>query len=441
MTSPGIPPGLDLDVVGRFKDAMGSLVAGFSELASKVKAEASVIKAEATGIKSEMQLVSSEMSLIKLEGVGFDDIKKAREEVGKLATAAKTQLTSAFGAVRTQATSAFTAASSRTSAATASLRTFAVSARASGTAMAASARSTLAMAAAQTRAGAATAVATIRTVASAIAQRAVAVVTRLWAAAQALLNAAMRMNPLGLIITGITLLVGLIVLAYQRSATFRAIVDGAMRGVSAAIGWVVNAAKAVFNWVKANWPLLLAILTGPIGLAVLAIVRNWDNIKAAVSAVKDWIVGRWNDVMGFLGGLPGRISTVARQMWEGFKDAVRGAINFLIDAWNRLDLGIHISIPSWVPGIGGKGLHIDDLIPDIPRLAEGGLVPRRPGGVLALLGEGNEDEVVIPLSRLNPVLGGGLGKPVTVNVYPRPGQSEYEIGRVAAREIAWAAKH
>jgi hypothetical protein len=173
---------------------------------------------------------------------------------------------------------------------------------------------------------------------------------------------------------------------------------------------------------------------------VLAIVRNWDSIKAAVTAVKDWIVGRFNDVVGFLGGLPGRIADVATQMWQGFKDAVRGAINFLIDAWNRLDLGIHISIPDWVPGIGGKGLHIDDLIPDIPRLAEGGLVPRRPGGVLALLGEGNDDEVVIPLSRLKPVLGLGA-KPVTVNVYPRPGQSEYEIGRVAAREIAWAAKH
>jgi hypothetical protein len=31
--------------------------------------------------------------------------------------------------------------------------------------------------------------------------------------------------------------------------------------------------------------------------------------------------------------------------------------------------------------------------------------------------------------------------PVTVNVHPRAGQSEYEIGRIAARELAWAAKH
>ena len=29
---------------------------------------------------------------------------------------------------------------------------------------------------------------------------------------------------------------------------------------------------------------------------------------------------------------------------------------------------------------------------------------------------------------------------MTVNVYPQAGQSEYEIGRIVARELAWAAK-
>jgi hypothetical protein len=42
-----------------------------------------------------------------------------------------------------------------------------------------------------------------------------------------------------------------------------------------------------------------------------------------------------------------------------------------------------------------------------------------------------------PLSRAAPA---AAGAGVTVNVHPRAGQSEYEIGRVAAREVAWAAK-
>jgi hypothetical protein len=286
----------------------------------------------------------------------------------------------------------------------------------------------------------ATTIAAARTMIMAVAQRTVAIATRIWAAMQTPLNIAMRLNPIGLIITGITLLVGLFVLAYQRSATFRAIVQAAMHGVQVAIGWVVDAAKAVFNWVKANWPLLLVIITGPIGLAVLMIVRHWDKIKAGVVAVKDFVVDALNSVMGFFGGLPGRLSSIASQMWEGFKSAVRGAINFLIDAWNRLDLGIHIHVPSWIPVVGGMRFDIDDIFPDIPRLAEGGLVPRRSGGVLALLGEGREDELVVPLSRV-PALASARARPTTVNVYPRASQSEYEIGRVVARELAWAAKH
>src|SRR5690606_14675495 len=42
---------------------------------------------------------------------------------------------------------------------------------------------------------------------------------------------------------------------------------------------IKNVVMAVFNWIKDNWPLLLGILTGPIGWAVLLIVNHWDTIK------------------------------------------------------------------------------------------------------------------------------------------------------------------
>ncbi len=50
---------------------------------------------------------------------------------------------------------------------------------------------------------------------------------------------------------------------------------------------------AAFNtaltWVRQHWPLMLALLAGPIGLAVLAIVKHWDTIKATFKAGWDWI--------------------------------------------------------------------------------------------------------------------------------------------------------
>jgi hypothetical protein len=262
--------------------------------------------------------------------------------------------------------------------------------------------------------------------------------TKAWAAAQRVLNLVLQMNPLGLVIAGITVLIALFVLAYKRSATFRAIVQGAMHGVQVAIGWVVNAARTVFDWVRNHWPLLLGILTGPIGLAVVAITKNWDRIMAGVRTLRDGIVDVWNKLVDFFTGLPGRLSSIATGMWDGFKDAARDVIFFLIRAWNGLDFGLHVHLPGW---LGGAGIDIDDVIPDIdiPALAEGAIVPRRPGGVLALIGEGREDEVVMPLSRLRDVTR-RMAPPVAINVYPRAGLSEYEIGRIAARELAWAAK-
>ena len=93
-----------------------------------------------------------------------------------------------------------------------------------------------------------------------------------WTAVQWLLNAALSANPIGLVVIAIAALVVGLVIAYKKSETFRKIVDAAFNAV-----WDI--AKKLFSWFKANWPLLLAILTGPIGIAVLAIVRHWDTIR------------------------------------------------------------------------------------------------------------------------------------------------------------------
>ncbi|MCY7286680.1 MAG: hypothetical protein LH624_00105, partial [Cryobacterium sp.] len=54
------------------------------------------------------------------------------------------------------------------------------------------------------------------------------------------LNAALRANPIGLVITGLTLLGVGLVIAYKKSATFRAIVNGAFAAVKAVVSSVVG---------------------------------------------------------------------------------------------------------------------------------------------------------------------------------------------------------
>lgn len=127
------------------------------------------------------------------------------------------------------------------------------------------------------------------------------------------------------------------------------------------------AVMAVWNWIKANWPTLLAVLTGPIGLAVLAITRNWDKIKAAATALYDWVVGKLRGIANFFSDVAGSIGGTASRI----ADAIKGPLNAVIRAWN----GLQFKVPEVNVGpihFGGQTIGV----PNIPTLASGGQVLR-----------------------------------------------------------------
>ena len=137
-------------------------------------------------------------------------------------------------------------------------------------------------------------------------------------------TAALLANPLVWIVVGIMALIAALVLAYMKIGWFRDAVDAAWSGVKTAFGWIIDIAKEVFNWIKDNWPLLLAILTGPIGIAVLLITKNFDTLKDAAKAVVNWVSDRFQDLTGFLSRIVGSI--------QGILDAIATAIRYPIDA-------------------------------------------------------------------------------------------------------------
>lgn len=134
-----------------------------------------------------------------------------------------------------------------------------------------------------------------------------AVATNTMALAQRGLNLAMRMNPIGLVITALILLGTGLVIAYKKSATFRAIVQGAFAGVKTAMGWVVTAGEKVWEFFKFIGPKIGGALKG-----VAAVITA--PFRAAFGAVR----AAWNNTIG----------------GKGF------------------------DIPSWVPEIGGKSFRI-----------------------------------------------------------------------------------
>jgi hypothetical protein len=210
------------------------------------------------------------------------------------------------------------------------------------------------------------------------------------AAAQWLLNAAMEANPIGLIVLALIGLIAVFVLLWKHSETFRHI-------VTAAFGAVKDAASATWNWIKGHWPLILAILTGPVGMAVLFIVSHWKQIKSGFSDALDGVKTVWHTFSGWLLGLPGKIGNAVAGMWDGIKDGFRAVLNAVIDIWNGM--------PSFkIPSISVAGHKIGGgtiSLPHLNHVATGGVLTS--SGAL-ILGEHGREVVDMPAgARVRPL--------------------------------------
>jgi hypothetical protein len=149
--------------------------------------------------------------------------------------------------------------------------------------------------------------------------------TKAYAAVQAALNLVMSLNPIGIVLLALVGLAAGLVYAYKKSETFRDIVNavfGKVRDIAVGVfSAVVGAVKTAIDWVKSNWPLLLGILTGPFGLAVILIARNWDAIKTAAQSALRFVV---NKVLEFAGNI---LNAAAKAFgWvPGLGDKLKGA--------------------------------------------------------------------------------------------------------------------
>ena len=205
-----------------------------------------------------------------------------------------------------------------------------------------------------------------RTTAAWVAQKTVLVASRVatsaYTAAQWLLNAALNANPISLIVVAIAALVAALVLAYNKSETFRGIVEAAWSGIQTVIGVVVDwfqsylmpVFEAVWEGIKiAVWAVVTAIavyieafkavLQGvadfiltyvwpyiqqawdgiKAGAQVLwgYMQQAWDGIKAAIQAVSDWVSSY---IVPALGAAWNGIKAGADLLWSGIQAAWNG---------------------------------------------------------------------------------------------------------------------
>ena len=292
-------------------------------------------------------------------------------------------------------------------------------------------------------------------------------------AAMWLWNAAMAANPITLVVIAIAALVAGIMIAYQKVDWFHNLIQTLWEGIQ----WG-------YNWIKDNWPTLVAILTGPIGVAVLLITRNWDTIKdtfntmvdavkriagtiyeilsypfrtaynfikdlidkipgvftSAVSGITNALSNVWNVIKKpFTDGWDAASkagTTVVDWFWkiqDGINRALSGvakviqypfeiAFNAVKSLWNNTIGKISFTVPSWVPGMGGKGF-------SFPKMATGGIVSRP---TIALIGE-QGPEAVVPLNMIGQLPSGATAANITINVYALTANAE--VGRKVSEAL------
>lgn len=136
----------------------------------------------------------------------------------------------------------------------------------------------------------------------------------------------------------------------------------------------------------------LAIFIGATVVATIWVLIN--SLNVVVSTIGG-VIRAVSNVIGWFGNLAGAAVNTGRAIVGAFTSA----FNAVARAWNSTVGKIKFTLPDWVPGLGGKGFSV----PQIPQLAEGGIV-RQP--TLAMIGE-KGPEAVVPLNK---------GLPGTVNI-------------------------
>jgi len=213
---------------------------------------------------------------------------------------------------------------------------------------------------------------------------------------------------LGILVSVISAL-GTLILSLLATGVAWLVAMGPVLLIGAAIGaiaylivtnWetVKNFFIGLFDWFKNNWPLLLAILTGPFGLAVLLIVKNWDTLKGWFMGLVGWFRSAGEKIgHGIANGISSSI--------EAVKGTIKAALNWIIDKANTAIRGVNKVSPPGVPEIG----EIPKFRSGVENFA-GGLAFVHKGEALVNMAPGTS---VIKASDVNGMTGGGR---VSINI-------------------------
>lgn len=217
--------------------------------------------------------------------------------------------------------------------------------------------------------------------------------------AMIIFNAVMFANPIGLVIAAIAALIAIGVLLYKN--------------------WdlIKEKAAALWSWFSEKCPWLANVFSSAFNNIVENVSSAWNRIKyhftQVIDFVKNIFAGEWGKAWE-------NVKNIFANMFGGLVGLAKQPINGIISVINKAFSAIgsvSVSIPDWVPSMGGQTLSFE--MPQIPMLANGGIVTKP---TTALIGEGAESEAVLPLSKLESLLAGHSSSAgssnITINFNP-----------------------
>lgn len=162
-----------------------------------------------------------------------------------------------------------------------------------------------------------------------------------------------------------------------------------------------NDITGFFDGIGNTWQTAITGISTAFDTVKTSIETTWTNITGIFTGAVEWVKTTFSTDIG---GAFGKVASTMSEKFGAVGDlikvpinAVINAINWIIDKVNN----IGITLPDWgiLGSLAGQsfGVHIDP----IPTLAKGGVAT---GPTLAMIGEGKENEAVLPLSRLDALL-------------------------------------
>lgn len=158
--------------------------------------------------------------------------------------------------------------------------------------------------------------------------------TKAWTAVMKVFNSVTKANVISLIILAIIALIAIIIACYKRFPWFRAIVDKVMKACKTAVGWLIDAIKKVWQWVKDKLGNAFRWIKGVAEGVWRGISNAAKWVVNAVKSIYEWVRDRLGNAFRNWRDLAVRVFQVVRDAITKVIDKIRDVIS-----WVRERLG------------------------------------------------------------------------------------------------------